>query len=301
MRKKRALSFVRSARCVLFALLCPHVSYFGLCDSLRLLQMSDKESEWKPSTFYIAEPPISPSIEKFFAEYASIPSASLREHLLTIRERAWQQHHYPCLGRWAFLDFSIGHNPIYAEILDKCRTERATVIDFGCCLGQDVRQLVYDGVSVDQIRGYDIDPFFIEQGYDLFHDGDRMKEKKIFAFADIFDDQLLESIEPADYVHVGSFIHLFDAQTQKEVCRRLTRLCKRAIVGRQVGSSVPGEHSKAAIAGSAKMMRHSPESFAAMWIEVTDGTWKVESATLQESGMAEFTQRLIFVVRKTIV
>jgi hypothetical protein len=168
--------------------------------------MSSSESVEQTFISYIDEPPINSSIETFFANYASIPASELREHLITIRERAWKKCNYPCLGRWTFLEFSIQRSSIYQEILDKCKNEGATVIDFGCCLGQDVRQLIYDGVPIEQIRGYELDPFFIEQGYQLFQDGEIMKEKKIFSSNDIFDDQFLEKVEPADYVYVGSFI-----------------------------------------------------------------------------------------------
>jgi len=243
--------------------------------------MSSSESMGKPLKWYIDEPPINTSTETFFANYASIPASALRQHLITTRERAWNKFNYPCLGRWGFLDFSIQQSPIYKEIIEKCKNEGATVIDFGCCLGQDVRQLVYDGVPIDQIRGYELDPFFIEQGYELFCDGDLMKEKKIFRSGDIFDDQFLETIEPADYLYAGSFIHLFDAETQKDVCRRLSRLCKRAIAGRQMGASIPAEAPRSVGPAGSKVMRHSPESFARMWDEVTDGQWQVESTTLQ--------------------
>ncbi len=264
------------------------------------LKMSADESVNQMPIMYIDEPPINTYIETFFANYASIPASALREHLLTIRERAWNKYNYPCLGRWGFLDFSIQKNPIYKEILEKCKTEGATVIDFGCCLGQDVRQLVYDKAPLEQIRGYDLDPFFIEQGYELFRDGEQMKEKNVFASGDIFDDQFLATIEPADYVHVGSFIHLFDAETQRDVCRRLTPLAKRAIIGRQVGSLVPGEHTRHGGASDGrKMMRHSPESFTRMWDEVTNGQWHVESATLKSRDvMGDIRHTLIFVVRK---
>ncbi|CAF0901196.1 unnamed protein product [Adineta steineri] len=259
--------------------------------------MSSNESVTETHNFYIDEPPINTDIETFFTKYASIPVSELREHLLTIRNRAWQNHNYPCLGRWGFLDFSIQQNPIYKEVVEKCKTEDATVIDFGCCLGQDVRQLIYDGVSPNQIRGYDLDPFFINQGYELFRDGELMKEKKIFSTGDIFDDQFLKTIEPADYVHVGSFIHLFDAETQKDVCKRLTHLSKHAIIGRQAGAVVAGEHPRAT--GSGKMMRHSPESFTHMWDEVTNGKWYVESATLTTTTIgAIINGKLTFVVRK---
>jgi hypothetical protein len=249
--------------------------------------------------WYVDEPPINTSTETFFANYASIPASALRQHLITTRERAWNKFNYPCLGRWGFLDFSIQQSPIYKEIIEKCKNESATVIDFGCCLGQDVRQLVYDGVPIDQIRGYELDPFFIEQGYELFRDGDLMKEKKIFRSGDIFDDQFLETVEPADYLYAGSFIHLFDAETQKDVCRRLSRLCKRAIAGRQVGASIPMERPRSVDPADSKMMCHSPESFARMWDEVTDGQWQVESATLKTwDGGEHARQSLAFVVRK---
>jgi hypothetical protein len=260
--------------------------------------MSSSESTDKSFIWYVDEPPINTSTETFFVNYASIPASALRQHLITTRERAWNKFNYPCLGRWGFLDFSIQQSPIYKEIIEKCKNEGATVIDFGCCLGQDVRQLVYDGVPIDQIRGYELDPFFIEQGYELFRDGDLMKEKKIFRSGDIFDDQFLETIEPADYLYAGSFIHLFDAETQKDVCRRLSRLCKRAIAGRQMGASIPMETARSVGPPGSKVMRHSPESFARMWDEVTDGQWQVESATLKTSdGGERVRQSLTFVVR----
>lgn len=166
--------------------------------------MSDDESKNKTWERYIEEPCITKDVEKFFADYASIPSSALRGHVIDVRQRAWQ-------------------NLIYAEIVQQCKNEGATLIDFGCCLGQDIRQLVHDGVPLSQLRGYELDHFFIEQGYELFRDREKMREKKIFNAGDIFDDEFLNSVAPADYVYVGSFIHLFDAATQREVCRRLSR------------------------------------------------------------------------------
>jgi len=261
--------------------------------------MSAQKSTGEAAPSYIDEPPINLYIETFFANYASIPVSALRDHLIVVRERAWKNFNYPCLGRWSFLDFSIQRSPIYKEILEKCKNEGATVIDFGCCLGQDVRKLIYDGVPVDQIRGYELDSFFIEQGYELFRDGELMKKKKIITSGDIFDDQFLETIEPADYLYAGSFIHLFDGETQKDVCRRLSRLCKRAIAGRQVGASIPMERLRRSGPEGSKIMCHSPESFAHMWDEVTGGKWQVESATLRTREDDDHPREIItFVVRK---
>lgn len=261
--------------------------------------MSSSESSNKPLVTYINEPPIDSSIETFFANYASIPASALRDHLITIRERAWKKFNYPCLGRWGFLDFSIQQSPIYEEIVKKCKNEGATVIDFGCCLGQDVRQLVYDGVPHEQIRGYELDPFFIEQGYQLFRDGELMREKKVFSSGDIFDDRFLETVEPADYLYAGLFIHLFDGKTQKDVCRRLSRLCKGTIAGQQAGASSAMERPSPPGYPGGKRMCHSPESFAHMWNEVTDGRWQVESSTLEAVNRNEYVQQMLtFVVKK---
>ncbi|CAF1389565.1 unnamed protein product [Rotaria sordida] len=260
--------------------------------------MSEHESVAKPASYYVNEPPINNYIETFFANYASISITTLRDHLLTVRDRAWQKCNYPCLGRWVFLQFSIQNNPIYKEIIEKCKSEGATVIDFACCLGQDVRQLVYNGVPINRIRGYDLDPFFIEQGYELFRDGEIMKQNKVFNSGDIFDDQFLDAIEPADYINVGAFFHIFDAETQRDVCRRLTRLCKRAIIGWKTGALIPTEVPKP-LSFKGTMMWHSPESFIRMWDEVTDGKWQVESTTLQTmDGLEDLGLVLAFVVRK---
>ncbi|CAF2969275.1 unnamed protein product [Rotaria sp. Silwood2] len=261
--------------------------------------MSTDASIDKILSFYNDEPPINSDVETFFANYASISASTLRDHLINVRQRAWEKHNYPCLGRWTFLDFSIQQSSIYQEILHQCKNEGATLIDFGCCLGQDIRQLVYNGVPLDKLRGYDLDPFFIELGYELFRDGETMREKKIFAVGDIFDDEFLSNVEPADFLYVGSFIHLFDAQTQREVCRRLTRLAKRAIAGRQAGASKPAEYSRSTGFSSSKTMRHSPESFTQMWDEVTDHQWQVESANFETiNNIQDIRQRLTFVVRK---
>lgn len=261
--------------------------------------MLTEKIDVKMFPFYIAEPPVTEEIETFFSQYASIPPSSLRNHLIQVRQDAWNKCNYPCLGRWSFLDFSIRSNPIFEEILDQCKNKGATLIDFGCCLGQNIRQLIHKGVPPKQLRGYDIDPSFIEQGYHLFADGETLRNKNVFHTGDIFDEQFLNIVEPADYVYVSSFIHLFDEKTQREVCRRLARLAKHAIAGREVGSTIAGEYPPLPELSGSKMMRHSPATFTEMWNEVSDGQCKVECANFQAyCEIPTFAQRLTFVIRK---
>ena len=62
----------------------------------------------------------------------------------------------------------------------------ATLIDFACCFGHDIRLWISDGVPIQQLRGYDIDSRFIEQGYQLFRDEKLMKDNHFFQSALIF-------------------------------------------------------------------------------------------------------------------
>ena len=73
--------------------------------------MSTNESVREKPWFYFEEPTIDGDIETFFTKYASIPVSALRDHLITVRERAWQKHKYPCLGQWGFLHCSIKTEP----------------------------------------------------------------------------------------------------------------------------------------------------------------------------------------------
>ena len=134
----------------------------------------------------------------------------------------------------------------------------------------------------------------------MFRDGELMKEKKIFTSGDIFDNQFLDGIEPTDYVYASSLIHLFDAETQRDVCRRLSRIAKRAIAGRQVGALVAEERPGLERGlTDAKMMWHSPESFTRMWNDATNGEWQVESATFKMMDDMKLSHEgFVFVVRK---
>lgn len=49
-----------------------------------------------------------------------------------------------------------------------------TFLDLGTCLGQDVRKLIFDGAPVDSVYGTDLLAEFVEIGYDLFRDEEKL-------------------------------------------------------------------------------------------------------------------------------
>lgn len=56
-------------------------------------------------------------------------------------------------------------------------------MDLGCCVGQDTRSLSYAGVPGSRILGVDLERSFVDIGYDLFRDKDRLGAQ--FVQADI--------------------------------------------------------------------------------------------------------------------
>lgn len=57
------------------------------------------------------------------------------------RNKAWEVHHYPCLGRFRFLELGISSSDAYREVIRRLK-DGQKLLDMGCCVGQDVRKLV---------------------------------------------------------------------------------------------------------------------------------------------------------------
>ena len=152
------------------------------------------------------------------------------------------------------------------------KTGDQTYLDLGCAFAQDVRRLVVDGVDSNKCYGSDLHLDFLELGYELFRDKEKLKSK--FIAADIFDpgSPLRELEGKIDIIGASSFFHLFDWEHQKRVAHSAVKLLKpqkdSLIVGRQVGNKDHGE--KARRRGSGTRYRHNLESWRKFWTEVGD-------------------------------
>ena len=182
---------------------------------------------------------------------------------------------------------------------------------------------------MDRVYGADLHEQFIEAGYELFRDRDRLPpQTKTFFVADVFDQAAFRAkgLEGnVDMIHAASFIHLFDYEGQVRVCKRLVQMLRPPsqqeekkkkqqqdvlILGRQVGNLSPGEYPNNAV-DSETMFRHDEQTFKEMWDRVgreTGTKWRVE-VELKEMGDAqarstsgvlddEKTRSLVFVVRR---
>lgn len=186
-------------------------------------------------------------------------------------------------------------------------------LDLGCCFGQDIRRLVSDGARAENCYGSDLQLDFMELGYSLFLDKDKLKSK--FIEGDVFDpDSNLKELEGhIDIMHTAAFFHLFGLEDQKRIARRAVRLLKpqkgSLLVGRQVGNVQGGEFPHRTNPKQV-MYRHDVETWKQMWKDVGDETgtkWDVQAELLDWPGFvgkdgpawnAEGARRLQFSVRR---
>ena len=73
-----------------------------------------------------------------------------------------------------FLTYNLSLLPFYITVLERIRSG-ATFLDAGSCFGQEIRYLVQDGVPSSQLYGFDLEPEFIELGYQIFRDRDKLQ------------------------------------------------------------------------------------------------------------------------------
>ncbi|KAK6220778.1 hypothetical protein LQW54_001970 [Pestalotiopsis sp. IQ-011] len=225
------------------------------------------------------------------------------------RERGFASNPYPCIGLYRFTILTLHTHPLYEKIVERLKAPGATYLDVGCCFGQELRQLVLDGLPPENLIGIDIAGALIEHGYELFLD--RQLESR-FGVIDVFkgpDQPMWAEIEErgVDVLYCSAFFHLFPLQDQVAAAKLIARLVKKdgVLVGRQIGSTEPSD--VAAIQVGSSSYRHNVETLDSMWREVSEGTgteWKVEG-TLDMVGIDitspvedKNSRRLLFTVTR---
>ncbi|KAF7845805.1 hypothetical protein BT93_L0574 [Corymbia citriodora subsp. variegata] len=217
-------------------------------------------------------------------QYSQIPRSSQIEHILTLRNRAYQSHPYPCLGRFRFLELDLSSHPLYkSEILPRLLAEspQPLFLDLGTCLGQDLRKLVFDGVDPARLYGSDIVADFIDTGYEVFSDREKFPASHFLCPADIFSSDpsnILNSLDGrVTMLQASAVFHLFGLEQQRQVARRALRLLRRdcgqvLVIGGQAGAV----EARAVMRSDGKeRYRHDGDSWKAMWDEVCkEPEWK---------------------------
>jgi SAM-dependent methyltransferase len=251
---------------------------------------------------------ISPAARQLLETYGRIPPDKVVDHVVQIRDEAWEVFPYPCIGQFRFLDLSLNQTKEYSDILQRLR-QGQKLLDMACCFGQEIRQLVADGAPSENIYGCDLREEYIQLGYKLFGDQDTLQTK--FITANIFDatSALTELHGQFDMIYAGSFFHLWGYEDQVKTSKAVARLLRpqkgSTIYGRQVGS-VNAETHNHRTNPTGTMFRHNVESLQKMWREIGDdlGVSFAVEASLEELDSDHFrfhtpeTRRIHFVIRR---
>lgn len=163
-----------------------------------------------------------------------------------------------------------------------------TVLDLGCCFGQDLRQLATDGAPSTNMYASDLHGELWEIGYDLFRDRETMKGQ--FIQADILDEnsRLSELTRKIDVFIICQFLHIFSWDDQVKICKKIVNMSRPGsmIIGYQLGD--PEFQSYKTPWGT--MCFHNTKTFKEMWERISEETntpWQVEveEVHLSEWGM----------------
>lgn len=221
--------------------------------------------------------------------WAKSPNSSQRDIL-------WAYGPYPCIGEFKFLTLNLASHPQYTRIVDTLSRKSSPpslLLDLGCCVAQELRDLANRGVNSSNLYGTDLNHRFLETSYELFKDKGAFHGQLVAA--DIFSPLLFQKEflgweNKFSIVHAGLFLHLFDWEKQVKVCCSIVKMLSGEIgdlfVGEMVGCRGGGErsHGKGQFwkeGEERKQYLHDKESFEKIWNEVgerteTVGKWKVD-------------------------
>jgi hypothetical protein len=181
------------------------------------------------------------------------------------------------------MGLSLAVLPVYPETL--ARTKHGDkFLDLGCCLGQEIRQLVFDGTTSENTFGSDLQGDFFPLGYELFQDQDRLKTT--FTAVDTFDDasELTKLDWKMNIVYAGALFHLFGLEEQKEVAHIIVKLLleKRGsmVVGQQSGNESLGGYGRKGATNGRTSVGHNPQTWKKLWEhvgELTASKWELDA------------------------
>ena len=161
---------------------------------------------------------------------------------------------------------------MYEQVVSRVRNGD-TLLDLGCCLGQDLRKLAFDAGTSTSLISVDLESKFLQLGFELFRDSETFQGH--LEAGSVFDKSLLEPWQgKIDVIYLGSFLHLFNIDQQKEVVIRLSELLSRrpgsTIFGRNLGADRGGEFHTESIGWD--LYRHSHDTIKEFFEgNVTDG------------------------------
>ncbi|GJE92393.1 S-adenosyl-L-methionine-dependent methyltransferase [Phanerochaete sordida] len=235
---------------------------------------------------------------EFLHKAITTDDEELKRRIIEVQKDSYQEHAYPCIRGFHFVNLFMSANPVYPEVLAAGKTGNTVFLDLGCCMGTDVRKLVADGYPAARVLGCDLRQEFLDYGYKLYGDKDTCAIH--FFASDIFAvpypatglaptapdnlsgvTELGQLYRSVDHFYTGALFHLFDEATQYALALRVAQLLTR-----KLGTVVFGRHQGLEEEGyindhlGRKRYGHSPKSWPLLWKKVFS---EVESPEFAEN------------------
>lgn len=158
----------------------------------------------------------------------------------------------------------------------------ATFLDIGCCLGHDIRKLVFDGAPAENLVGVELRKGFIDLGYDLFRDRDTLRAKLLQgdATSDGSVDPWPQLEGKFDVVNLGLILHVFPWEGQVALLERGIENLKQGQLGTSlIGLACGAIDDGTVLEWAGGIPAHNEETFRRLVEEVearTGTKWKVD-------------------------
>ncbi|KAL4873669.1 hypothetical protein BDV12DRAFT_159382 [Aspergillus spectabilis] len=246
----------------------------------------------KPEWYQKDAKSINSDAQQLLEKYSGFKSEDVLPHVLALRDEAFKICPYPCIGQMRFLSLHLKRHLHYERVLEYLRNNSAAgFLDAGCCVGQEIRFLTQQGIPDHQLFGLDLEQPFVDLGYQLFRDKDRLDAT--FVLGDLHVDEESEALAQKlegkiGIVYASSLLHLWSYEKQLRAATRLVSLlCDEVgvmVVGRQLGGLYAGEFRLTDFNDDTQY-RHNVQSIKGLWygIEQATGTrWKVEVWLIME-------------------
>lgn len=116
---------------------------------------------------------------------------SLRAHVLSLLDlfKSQKHHIYVCIDRMMFLKPRLPRHFYYKQFLDQMKSnDKNTIADLGCCFGQEVRNLIFEGISPRNIFAIDLCDDYWNVGREVFMDNVKDSALKLQGVTTVFGD-----------------------------------------------------------------------------------------------------------------
>lgn len=197
----------------------------------------------------------------------------LRKKLATFSTSTSQFHRYLCIQNFLFITPKMPRYPLYKEMLENLKaTEKDDkILDVGCCFGQDIRNLLLDGVPSNKIVALDVHDGYWNLSKELFGDKDKISDIK-FVTCDLTSTRI-ESFESYfKYITLTSVLHVLDKEGIENVLKNVFFMLKAGGIAMGFNS---GHKSEATLCedrmtpdGKKHRFLHCPDSLKHLLTEI---------------------------------